>query len=104
DAWGNRRNASGTDYPTGCLTFHPGSLTLRGFTGQEEMDNLCLVNLNADSLGSELYLPAIRVIQLAWRSGWRLRIGAAQTIFPQGPAAAAHPEGQQPAGDLFRAR
>jgi RHS repeat-associated protein len=54
DAWGNRRNASGTDYPTGCLTFHPGSLTLRGFTGQEEMDNLCLVNLNA-----RLYDPAL---------------------------------------------
>jgi hypothetical protein len=47
DAWGARRYANGADAPTGCSSLHPSSLTLRGFTGQEEMDTLCLVNLNA---------------------------------------------------------
>jgi RHS repeat-associated protein len=53
DAWGKRRNANGTDQPN-CLSMHPQSFTLRGFTAQEEMDNFCLVNLNA-----RLYDPAL---------------------------------------------
>jgi RHS repeat-associated protein len=54
DAWGLRRQPSGADQPTGCPAIHPVSRTLRGFTGEEEMDNLCLVNLNA-----RLYDPAL---------------------------------------------
>ena len=46
DAWGKRRYASGSD-SAGCNATNPKSLTSRGFTGQEEMDTWCLVNLNA---------------------------------------------------------
>ena len=53
DAWGKRRYPSGTDAP-GCSSTHPQSLTSRGFTGQEEMDTWCLVNLNA-----RLYDPSL---------------------------------------------
>jgi RHS repeat-associated protein len=48
DAWGQRRLPNGVDESTGCGLFaNPPSKTLRGFTGQEEMDAFCLVNLNA---------------------------------------------------------
>jgi RHS repeat-associated protein len=53
DAWGKRRNANGNDLG-GCLSTRPSSVTLRGYTGQEEMDSYCLVNLNA-----RLYDPAL---------------------------------------------
>ncbi|HEY3778009.1 MAG TPA: RHS repeat-associated core domain-containing protein [Rhizomicrobium sp.] len=54
DAWGKRRNPNGND-ENGCTSLHPqSSKTLRGYTGQEEMDGYCLVNLNA-----RLYDPAI---------------------------------------------
>lgn len=43
DAWGMRRNADGTDAPACNLV----SSTKRGFTNQEMIDALCLVNLNA---------------------------------------------------------
>jgi hypothetical protein len=43
DAWGYRRSPSGADQPTGCPAMHPTSHSLRGFTGQEEMDSLCLI-------------------------------------------------------------
>jgi RHS repeat-associated protein len=46
DSWGKRRNSNGSDI-NNCLTTHPSSLTLRGYTGQEMMDSLCLINLNA---------------------------------------------------------
>lgn len=46
DAWGKRRNANGTDI-SNCISLRPPSMTLRGFTGQEEMDSFCLVDLNA---------------------------------------------------------
>ena len=55
DAWGRRRYSTGSDEPTGCsLNPTPPSKTLRGFTGQEEIDAFCLVNLNA-----RLYDPAL---------------------------------------------
>jgi RHS repeat-associated protein len=50
DAWGRRRNANGTDAVCGANS----SETTRGFTGQEEMDQVCLVNMNA-----RLYDPTI---------------------------------------------
>jgi len=43
DAWGKRRNANGTD-ATSCTI---AAATTRGFTNQEMMDQVCLVNLNA---------------------------------------------------------
>ena len=43
DAWGKRRNADGSDDTTCSLS----SQTTHGFTNQEEIDALCLVNLNA---------------------------------------------------------
>ena len=43
DAWGKRRNADGSDDTTCSLT----SQTTHGFTNQEEIDAMCLVNLNA---------------------------------------------------------
>jgi RHS repeat-associated protein len=42
DAWGQRRNPDGT-YPATPIS----SLTTRGFTGQEELDELSLINFNA---------------------------------------------------------
>jgi RHS repeat-associated protein len=54
DAWGYRRSPSGADQPTGCPAMHPTSHSLRGFTGQEEMDSLCLINLNARLLDPTL--------------------------------------------------
>src|SRR5579862_2766987 len=55
DAWGNRRLPSGVDKATGCnQNPSPPSKTTRGFTSQEELDKLCLVNLNA-----RLYDPAL---------------------------------------------
>jgi RHS repeat-associated protein len=50
DSWGRRRNADGTDR-TNCST---GSLTLRGYTSQEMLDNFCLVNLTG-----RLYDPTL---------------------------------------------
>ena len=50
DAWGRRRDANGTDAVCGSTA----SETTRGFTGQEEMDQVCLVNMNA-----RLYDPTI---------------------------------------------
>jgi len=44
DAWGMRRNSDGSPM-TACGQIT--SPTTRGFTGQEEMDGLCLVNMNA---------------------------------------------------------
>ena len=43
DAWGRRRNSNGTDNTACSIT----SLTTRGFTGQEMMDSVCAINLNA---------------------------------------------------------
>ena len=51
DAWGRRRNANGTDI-AGCA--FPASATTRGYTGQEMMDAVCAVNLNA-----RIYDPTI---------------------------------------------
>jgi len=51
DAWGMRRNSDGSPM-TACGQIT--SPTTRGFTGQEEMDGLCLVNMNA-----RLYDPQI---------------------------------------------
>jgi RHS repeat-associated protein len=42
DAWGKRRNLDGSDNPSGHIT----SQTTRGFTGQEELDDVGLVHLN----------------------------------------------------------
>jgi RHS repeat-associated protein len=50
DAWGLRRNANWT--PASCGTVS--SVTTRGFTNQEQIDPLCLVNLNA-----RLYDPVV---------------------------------------------
>jgi len=54
DAWGYRRAADGQGNVTECGAIHPLHVSLRGYTAQEEMDNLCLVNLNA-----RLYDPAL---------------------------------------------
>ncbi|MDR3401427.1 MAG: FG-GAP-like repeat-containing protein [Chthoniobacter sp.] len=43
DAWGRRRNSNGTDNTVCAVT----SATTRGYTGQEMMDSVCAVNLNA---------------------------------------------------------
>jgi RHS repeat-associated protein len=43
DAWGKRRNSDGSADPTCSLT----SSTTRGFTGQEMMPSVCLINFNA---------------------------------------------------------
>ena len=43
DAWGKRRNANGTDNASCAVT----SGTTRGFTGHEELESVCLVNMNA---------------------------------------------------------
>jgi RHS repeat-associated protein len=43
DAWGKRRFANGTDDPTGSVA----SLTTRGFAGQEELDSISLIHMNA---------------------------------------------------------
>jgi RHS repeat-associated protein len=50
DSWGRRRNADGTDNATCSVT----SQIPRGYTDQEELDNLCLVNMNA-----RLYDPTL---------------------------------------------
>lgn len=50
DAWGKRRNSDGSDVASCSLT----SQTTHGFTNQEEIDALCLVNLNA-----RIYDPGI---------------------------------------------
>jgi RHS repeat-associated protein len=50
DPWGKRRNPDGTDN-TACTIM---SSSDRGFTGQEQMNSICTVNLNA-----RLYDPAI---------------------------------------------
>jgi len=42
DAWGKRRNADGSDDPSGSIT----SQTSRGFTGHEELDSVGLVHMN----------------------------------------------------------
>jgi len=54
DAWGYRRAADGQGNVTECGAIHPLHVSLRGYTAQEEMDSLCLVNLNA-----RLYDPAL---------------------------------------------
>src|SRR5581483_5082932 len=46
DAWGLQRNADGTPDSTPCNLTQNSSST-RGFTGQEEMAQVCLVNFNA---------------------------------------------------------
>jgi RHS repeat-associated protein len=46
DAWGKRRNADGSALNCTAGLTSPSSVT-RGFTGQEMLDGLCLVNLNA---------------------------------------------------------
>jgi RHS repeat-associated protein len=43
DAWGKRRNVIGTDNPACSVT----SEATRGFTHQEMMDSVCLINFNA---------------------------------------------------------
>ncbi|WP_316228456.1 RHS repeat-associated core domain-containing protein [Bradyrhizobium sp. SZCCHNR1039] len=50
DAWGKRRAANGADDPTGSVT----SQTTRGFTGQEHLANVGLINFNA-----RLYDPIV---------------------------------------------
>ena len=50
DPWGRRRNIDGSTNPTCSIV----SQTTRGFTNQEEMDSVCLVNLNA-----RIYDPTI---------------------------------------------
>jgi RHS repeat-associated protein len=50
DAWGRRRNPNGTDSPSCSVT----SATTRGFTGQEMLDAVCAVDLNA-----RIYDPTI---------------------------------------------
>ncbi len=50
DAWGRRRNPNGTDNASCSIT----SATTRGFTGQEMMDAVCEINLNA-----RIYDPTI---------------------------------------------
>ena len=50
DAWGKRRNPNGSDDATCSLT----SATSRGFTGQEMLDAVCLINMNA-----RLYDPSL---------------------------------------------
>ena len=50
DAWGMRRNADGSPASCGAIS----SSTTRGYTGQEEMDGLCLVNMNARLYDPEL--------------------------------------------------
>lgn len=59
DAWGKRRNADGTADPGCTIT----SSTTRGFTGQEMMDSICLINFNAriqdPSLGRFLSADAV---------------------------------------------
>jgi RHS repeat-associated protein len=52
DAWGKQRNADGT--PDNSCALPPASQTTRGFTNQEEMPSVCLVNLNA-----RIYDPAL---------------------------------------------
>jgi uncharacterized protein RhaS with RHS repeats len=47
DTWGKRRNPTGADDPSGHIT----SQTTRGFTGQEELDDVGLVHLN-DRVGA----------------------------------------------------
>jgi len=44
DAWGKRRFPNGADDPSGNLNSR--SQTTRGFTGQEELDDVGLVHLN----------------------------------------------------------
>jgi len=56
DAWGRRRNSNGTDNAACSIT----SLTTRGFTGQEMMDTVCAINLNA-----RIYDPTIARMMLA---------------------------------------
>jgi RHS repeat-associated protein len=56
DPWGKRRNPNGTDNTTCSIT----STTLRGYTGQEMMDPVCLINLNA-----RLYDPTIARVMSA---------------------------------------
>src|SRR5581483_3508768 len=46
DAWGLQRNADGTPDSTPC-TLTQSSASTRGYTGQEEMAQACLVNFNA---------------------------------------------------------
>ena len=53
DAWGKRRNADGSALDCTAGLASPSSVT-RGFTGQEMLDGLCLVNLNA-----RVYDPAL---------------------------------------------
>jgi RHS repeat-associated protein len=43
DPWGKRRNADGSDNTTCSIT----SQISRGFTGQEMLDSVCLINMNA---------------------------------------------------------
>jgi RHS repeat-associated protein len=50
DPWGKRRNADGSDNTTCSLT----SQITRGFTGQEMLDSVCLINMNA-----RLYDPSV---------------------------------------------
>ena len=50
DAWGKRRNANGSPDTTCSITSAIG----KGFTGQEMMDSLCLINMNA-----RIYDPTI---------------------------------------------
>ena len=46
DAWGKRRNADGTAIDCTAGSAPPSSVT-RGFTGQEMLDGVCLINMNA---------------------------------------------------------
>lgn len=69
DAWGKRRYPNGQSDPTGSLT----SQTTRGFTGQEELSAVALINLNA-----RLYDPYVArftsadsIVNLAYSTqGW----------------------------------
>jgi RHS repeat-associated protein len=50
DPWGKRRNADGSDNTTCSIT----SQVSRGFTGQEMLDSVCMINMNA-----RLYDPSV---------------------------------------------
>jgi RHS repeat-associated protein len=50
DPWGKRRNADGSDNPACSIT----SQVSRGFTGQEMLDSVCMVNMNARLLDPSL--------------------------------------------------
>jgi RHS repeat-associated protein len=70
DAWGKRRFPTGQDDPSGSIT----SQTTRGFTGQEELDDVGLVHLNG-----RVYDPLVGRMMSADPDGPRYRRAAYPT-------------------------